>query len=229
MKTFLFAGASSAIAKATAGLLQAKNHRVIGISTKPQDFEYDDFYQIEKYDFESFPQLNYKIDGLVYFPGTINLKPFHRLKAAEFLNDLMLNSLGAAAFVQQYLPNIKQSEKASIVFVSTVAVQLGLPFHSSIAMAKGAIEGLTKSLAAEFAPNIRVNCVAPSLVATPLAEKFVNTPEKLEAMQKRNPMQHVGDAIDIANGIAFLLSEDSKWISGQIMAIDGGMGTIKNN
>jgi 3-oxoacyl-[acyl-carrier protein] reductase len=229
MKTFLFAGASSAIAKATAGLLKAKNYRVIGISTKPQDFHYDEFYQVEKYDFGLFPELSNQIDGLVYFPGTINLKPFHRLKSAEFSNDLMINSFGAAAFVQQYLPNLKQSEKAAIVFVSTVAVQLGLPFHSSISMAKGAIEGLTKALAAEFAPSIRVNCVAPSLVSTPLAEKFVSTPEKLDAMQKRNPLLHVGDALDIANGIAFLLDEESKWISGQIIAIDGGMGTIKNN
>lgn len=228
MKTYLFAGASSAIAKETATLLQANGHKVIGISTKEKDFAYNEFYQIASYDFGSFPVLETEIDGLVYFPGTINLKPFHRLKQEEFTTDYTINTLGAVAFSQAYLPNIKKVTQASVVFISTVAVGVGMPFHSSIAMAKGAIEGLTKALAAEYAPSIRVNCIAPSLVNTPLAEKFVSSPEKIESMQKRNPMQKVGDAIDIANAVSFLLSDKSGWISGQIMAVDGGMSTLKN-
>ncbi len=227
-KTYLFAGASSEIAKQTAKLLQAQNQKVIGISTKEKDFEYDEFYQISSYDFGNFPVLETEISGLVYFPGTINLKPFHRLKPEEFSTDLSINTLGAVAFTQAYLSNIKKATSASIVYISTVAVGIGMPFHASIAMAKGAIEGLTKSLAAEYAPTIRVNCVAPSLVNTPLAEKFVSTPEKIESMQKRNPMQKVGDAIDIANIIKFLLSNESSWITGQIVAVDGGMSTLKN-
>ncbi len=227
-KTFLLAGASSAIAKATAKLLQAEGHNVIGISTKPNDFGYSDFHQIEKYDFGNFPVIENTVDGLVYFPGTINLKPFHRLTPAEFNTDLSINTMGAVAFTQAYLNNTKKSESASIVFVSTVAVGTGLPFHSSIAMAKGAIEGLTKALAAELAPGIRVNCVAPSLVNTPLGEKFINTPEKLDQMQKRNPLRKVGDAIDVANAVAFLLSQESSWVTGQILAVDGGMSTLKN-
>jgi 3-oxoacyl-[acyl-carrier protein] reductase len=229
IKTYLFAGASSAIAKQTAQLLQAKGHRVIGISTKEKDFNYDEFHQIESYDFGKFPVIETEINGLVYFPGTINLKPFHRLKPEEFTADYSINTLGAVAFTQFYLNNIKRVETASIVYISTVAVGIGMPFHSSIAMAKGAIEGLTKSLAAEYAPTIRVNCIAPSLVNTPLAEKFVSSPEKIESMQKRNPMQKVGDSIDIANAVAFLLSNESSWITGQIMAVDGGMSTLKNN
>ncbi len=228
MKTYLFAGASSAIAKESAALLQAKGHKVIGISTKEKDFNYNEFYQIESYDFGHFPVLEVAIDGIAYFPGTINLKPFHRLKPEEFQTDFSINTMGAVAFAQNYLANLKKTENASMVFFSTVAVGIGMPFHSSIAMAKGAIEGLTKSLAAEYAPTIRVNCIAPSLVNTPLAEKFVSSPEKIESMQKRNPMQKVGDAIDVANAVVFLLGNESSWVSGQIMAVDGGMSTLKN-
>jgi 3-oxoacyl-[acyl-carrier protein] reductase len=228
MKTYLFAGASSAIAKEAAQLLQAKGHKVIGISTKEKDFNYNEFYQIESYDFGNFPVLENEINGLVYFPGTINLKPFHRLKPEEFKSDFMINAMGAVAFTQSYLANLKKVDKTSVVYISTVAVGIGMPFHSSIAMAKGAIEGLTKALAAEYAPTIRVNCIAPSLVNSPLAEKFVSSPEKIESMQKRNPMQKVGDPIDIANAVFFLLGNESSWISGQIMAVDGGMSTLKN-
>lgn len=227
-KTYLFAGASSAIAVEAARLLQAEGHTVIGLSTKPDQGGYEAWHQIEQYDFGKFPAIASALDGLVYFPGTINLKPFARLTAADFNRDLAINTLGAVAFAQTYLSNLKQSSSASIVFISTVAVNTGLPFHASISLAKGALEGLTKALAAELAPAIRVNCIAPSLVNTPLGEKFINTPEKIAQMQQRNPMRKVGDAADVAQAVAFLLSEKSAWISGQIMAVDGGMGTIKN-
>ena len=227
-KTFILAGASSAIARETAILLQGKGHRVIGISTKSDDLGYDDFHTIEKYDFGKFPVIEGAVDGLVYFPGTINLKPFARLTQREFVTDFEINSLGAVAFVQSYLSNLKKSDQGSIVFLSSVAVSTGLPFHSSISMAKGAIEGLTRALAAEFAPSVRVNCVAPSLVDTPLGNRFLNTPEKLEQMQKRNPLRKVGTPADVANAILFLLLEDSSWVTGQVMAIDGGMNTLKN-
>lgn len=227
-KTYLFAGASSAIAQATKSILQEQGHKVIGISTKTENHGYDAMHTISSYTSSEFPVIEEFIDGIVYFPGTINLKPFHRLKMEEFVEDFHINTLGAVAFSQFYLPNLKKSEKASMVFVSSVAVQMGLPFHSSIAMAKGALEGFTKALAAELAPAIRVNCIAPSLVNTPLGEKFLATPEKMEAMQNRNPMRKVGTPSDIANAIHFLLKDTSNWMTGQILAVDGGMGTIKN-
>ncbi len=227
MKTYLFAGASSKIAIETAKLLKQQGNKVIGISTKTENTIYDEFYTIEKYDFSVFPAIAQTIDGLVYFPGTINLKPFNRITANNFISDYQINSLGAVAFTQAYLANLKDSSNASIIYISTVAVSTGMPFHSSIAMAKGAIEGLTKALAAELAPTIRVNCVAPSLTDTPLAEKFINSPEKLEASQKRNPLKKIGSANDLANAIEFLLSEKSSWITGQILAVDGGMNHLK--
>jgi len=226
-KTYVFAGASSKTAIETAKQLRAEGNRVIGISTKSGSLLYDEFYTVEKYGFTDFPEISEHIDGLVYFPGTINLKPFNRLSEDEFLTDYQINSLGAAAFIQAYLSNLKKGTDPSIVLISTVAVAVGMPFHSSIAMAKGAIEGLTKSLAAEFAPTIRVNCIAPSLTATPIAEKFVNTPEKIEASQKRNPLRKVGQPADLANAIAFILSAKSSWVTGQVIAIDGGMNNLK--
>ena len=139
-KTFLFAGASSAIAQKTAEVLQEKGHHVIGISTKENQATYKHFFQVDSYNFGSFPAIEQDIDGIVYFPGTINLKPFSRLSESEFRNDFEINSIGAVAFVQSYLKNLKSSDHASIVFISSVAVSTGLPVHSSISMAKGAIE-----------------------------------------------------------------------------------------
>lgn len=225
--TYLFAGASSLMAIKAAELLQGLGHKVIGISTKENKHNYDELYCLKAYTAENFPKLNETIDGLVYFPGTINLKPFHRLSPQDFENDYKINALGAVSFVQAYLPQLKQSSKASILFISSVAAQNGIPFHSSIAMAKSAIEGLTRALAAELAPTIRVNCIAPSLTATPLADRFVNTPEKVDASEKRNPLKKVGSADELAEAITFLLTEKSSWITGQVLAVDGGMGTLK--
>jgi len=167
------------------------------------------------------------INGLVYCPGTINLKPFHRLTETDFLNDWEINFLGAVKIIQALLPNLKHDENSSIVLFSTVAATTGIPFHASIASAKAAIEGLTKSLAAELAPRVRVNCIAPSLTQTSLAEKLVNTSDKIEASNKRHPLQRIGQAGDIAAMACFLLSEKSAWITGQVMHVDGGMSTLK--
>jgi NAD(P)-dependent dehydrogenase (short-subunit alcohol dehydrogenase family) len=226
-QTYLFAGASSKVAIETAMQLQAQGHRVIGISTKTENPIYDVFYTIEKYAFNTFPEIKEPIDGLIYFPGTINLKPFYRLTERDFMADYEVNSQGAVAFTQAYLPNLKARKNASIVYFSTVAVAVGMPFHASISMAKGAVEGLTKALAAELAPAVRVNCIAPSLTDTPLAEKLLNTPDKVTASQKRNPLQKVGSPTDLANAAVFLLTSQSSWITGQILAVDGGMNHLK--
>ena len=136
-------------------------------------------------------------------------------------NDFKLNVLGAIKSIQAYTQNLLSSKQASIVLFSTVAVQTGMPFHSSVSISKGAIEGLTKALAAEFSPKIRVNCVAPSLTSTAMANKLINTPEKLEASNNRHPLKRIGNPEDIANTVEFLLSPHSSWITGQIIHVDG--------
>jgi len=173
------------------------------------------------------PGLPSEIHGVVYAPGSINLKPFRGLKLDEFRADFELNAMGAVKALQACFPGMKLARKASVVLFSTVAVQTGMSFHASIAMAKGAIEGLTRSLAAEWAPQIRVNAVAPSLVNTDLASRLLSTPEKVEASGKRHPLQRIGEPNDIASVVLFLLGDGSDWITGQVMAVDGGMGSLR--
>jgi NAD(P)-dependent dehydrogenase (short-subunit alcohol dehydrogenase family) len=229
MKTTLLIGASSAVAKEVAKTLFEKNERVISISRNEPDALFTEFYEYTLNGETSFPKLEGTIDGLVYFPGSINLKPFRGLKENDFLNDFNINVLGAIKSIQTYTPNLQLSDKASIVMFSTVAVQTGMPFHASVAVSKGAIEGLTRSLAAEFAPKIRVNCIAPSLTHTPMAERLLSTPEKIEASANRHPLKKIGEPKDLANMVEFLLSENASWITGQILHVDGGMGSIKNS
>lgn len=168
------------------------------------------------------------IDGLVYAPGSINLKPFNRLSTNDFKNDFEINVLGAVKSIQKLLPNLKRAETASIVLFSSVAAKLGMPFHASISASKSAIEGLTKSLASEFSSyKIRVNAIAPSLTDTNLSAQLLSSSEKREASAKRHPLQRVGNAAEMAEMASFLLSDKSSWITGQILGIDGGMGSIK--
>ena len=175
------------------------------------------------------PSYDFPIDGIVYFPGTINLKPFRSIKTTDVMQEFEINALGAFRCIQHYHKNLSMSEHASIVLFSSVAAQTGMPYHSSIAMSKAAIEGLTRSLAAELAPKIRVNCIAPSLTDTPLANRLINTPEKIEQSGKRHPLQRIGDVNDIASMTAFLLSDNSSWMTGQVLKVDGGMSTLKTN
>jgi len=168
-----------------------------------------------------------KIDGFVYCPGSINLRPFNALKIESFLEDYKINFLGAVKSLQKILPFMKKSDNASIVFFSTVAVSTGMPFHSSVSSSKGAIEGLTRSLAAEFAPKIRVNSIAPSIVKTNLSEKFLNSDLKLEKSGQRHPLGRIGKVEEISKLAAYLLSDDSSWITGQVIKIDGGIGSIR--
>jgi 3-oxoacyl-[acyl-carrier protein] reductase len=225
-KTTLLIGASSAVAQSLMSKLN--DHKLIGISTKDlSSKELNECYTVEAYQQDKLPNIEGAIDSLIYFPGTINLKPFNRISEKDFLDDYQIHAMGAVASIQKYLPNLKQSSLSSIVLISTVASESGMPFHSSVAMSKGAIESLARALAAEFAPNMRVNCVAPSLTQTPLAEKLLNTADKIEAGNKRHPLRRIGAPDDIANAIAFLISDNSSWITGQVLHVDGGMSTLK--
>lgn len=178
--------------------------------------------------FDSIAGLPEVIDGLVYCPGTISLKPFHRFSIEDFQRDYEVNVLGAVKVLQACMKGLKKSESASVVLFSTVAVQVGLGFHSSISSAKGAVEGLAKSLAAEWAPNkIRVNVVAPSLTDTPLASALLGNEDKKEASNKRHPLGRYGQPEDIAGAAVFLLSQDAAWMTGQVLHLDGGMSSVK--
>ena len=173
-------------------------------------------------------QLPDKIHGLIYSVGSINLKPFQRLQAEDYLNDFKLNVLGAVSLIQTSLKALKAAENASVVLFSTVAARTGMSYHASVSVSKGAVESLAVSLAAEFAPsNIRVNVIAPSLTNTPLAQYLLNTEEKREAMAKRHPLGKFGQPNDMASAAKFLLSEESSWITGQIINIDGGLSSLK--
>lgn len=169
------------------------------------------------------------IDGFVYCPGSINLRPFRGLKPEAFESDLQINFISMIKVLQSVLPNLSAANQSSVVLFSSVAAGMGMPFHTSVAAAKGAIEGFAKALAAEYAPKIRVNVIAPSLTDTPLAEKFLSNEEKKEKSAQRHPLKRVGTAEDMAKTAKFLLSEDSSWVSGQIFHVDGGMSTLLVN
>ena len=168
-----------------------------------------------------------ELHGLVYCPGTITPRPFQRLTRDDFLAELHTNLLGAVSAIQACLPALKKATGASIVLFSTVAVQTGMPFHSSIASAKGAVEGLTRALAAEFAPRIRVNAIAPSLVDTRLAADLLSSDQKRQAADERHPLRRIGTPRDVAGLALYLLGPEAGWITGQIFHVDGGMGAIK--
>lgn len=169
-----------------------------------------------------------ELHGVAYCPGTINLKPFNRLTETDFLNDYQTNVLGAVKVIQQVINKLKSVNTSSIVLFSTVAANTGMGFHASVAASKSALQGLAVSLAAEFAASkIRVNVIAPSLTDTPLAAALLSNPERKEASDKRHPLGRIGNATEIADAAAFLLSDKSTWITGQILGIDGGMSTLR--
>ena len=232
MQNYLIIGGSSGIGLELATQLAGSGNQVIATFNKNKPVSENPGIRYHHLNvLEETLSLDFLPDdltGFVYCPGSINLRPFERIKPADFEADYKLVVLGAIKLIQLVLPKLKKSENASIILFSTVAVQNGLPFHTQVASSKGALEGLTKALAAEFAPGIRVNCIAPSLTNTGLAASLLNTEQKVEANAQRHPLKRIGTTQDIANMAAFLLSEKASWITGQIMHVDGGMSSIKS-
>ena len=216
MSKVVLIGSSSAIAKS----LQENSNREFVCFTRSNGFDITgDLSELDSLE---------DIKGLVYFPGTINLKPFTMLKEQDYQSDLDINFLGAVKVVKKLIGKLKEADGASVVFISTVAASIGLPFHASISLAKAALEAYARSMAAEYAgAKISFNVVAPSLANTPMAENLLKTERLVEASKERNPMKEIGSPNQIAKVVDFLLDADQNWMTGQVIPVDGGMINLK--
>ena len=230
MKNYLVIGGATGIGSAVVELLHNQGNKVYATyhTAIPQKIEGVEYAELdvtaEEYHLDFLPD---DLDGLVYCPGRIKLLPFGRIKREDFLEDYEVQTVGAIRVIQKCIPQLKAVEQSAVVLFSTVAVQQGFNFHTMVASSKGAIEGLSRSLAAEFAPKIRFNAIAPSITDTPLAERLLSSDQKKEANGERHPLKRIGEAEDIAQMAAFLLSEKASWITGQVIAVDGGLSAVK--
>lgn len=225
MNTYFIVGHRSGIGLALTKTLLDRGDAVIGLSRGASDLSHANLTEIQSdvlnWDGIGLPE---ELHGLVYAPGSINLKPFKGYKVEEFRSDFEINALGAATTLQKAEKALRAA-KGSVLLFSTVAVSQGMSYHASIAMAKGAVEGLVRSLAAEWAPAVRVNAVAPSLTDTPLASKLLGNEARAAAAAERHPLKRVGQAHELAlAGISLL---DNPWISGQVLGVDGGMSSLR--
>lgn len=227
-KHILIIGGSSGIGLAAAKQLAAQGHSVTAISRHEGDLANISCVTHIKGDVtEALPEVDTAIDGLIYCPGSINLKPFSSLKQKDFQQDFDINVQGLVSTLHHYLPNLKKADHASVVAFSTVAVQTGMAYHASVAAAKGAVEGLIRSLAAEYAPSIRFNAIAPSLVDTPMAERLLRNDKQRQSSEQRHPLKRIGTPEDIGHMAAYLVTDNAGWITGQVIGIDGGMSSTR--
>lgn len=232
-RNILIIGGTSGIGKKLVERLERRGDRIITASRSsaadPQPSSKVSAQRFDATDPSQQLDLPDSLDALIYMPGTINLKPFYRLTDAELHADMEVNLFGAARVLQQALPALKRSrqDSAAVVLFSTVAATTGMPFHASIASAKAAVEGLGRSLAAEWAPRIRVNVIAPSLTKTPLAEAFLSSEDRIAAAAKRHPLETVGEPADLAELVEFLVGDGSRFVTGQVWGIDGGLSSIR--
>jgi NAD(P)-dependent dehydrogenase (short-subunit alcohol dehydrogenase family) len=221
MKNILLVGASSDSARSLIKRYDEK-YNFIRLSRNSVESEVDDF---NIHDSNTYYSSDIKYDGLVYFPGTINLRPFKNLKITDFYNDFDINVMGLVKILKFYIPYF--NDGCSMIFLSSLAGKMGLPFHSSISISKSALVGLSKSLAAEFAPKFRVNCISPSLFKSKMSERLLKNEISQERIKNNNPLKRIGSSDDISSLLNFLLSDDSQWITGQDISIDGGMSSLK--
>lgn len=231
-------GANGGIGSATAHRLRAKNYQLhlVGRKAEPLEkmaSELSASYTLgDVLDEDLFERVSADVDdeiqGLVYAVGTLNLKRLNRLTANDFLQDFQINAVGAAMAVQQLLPALKKySGLSSVVLFSSVAAEQGFASHASIGMAKGAVRGLTLALAAELAPKVRVNAISPSLTNTPLAASLLSNEKMNEAIAKSHALERLGTSEDMAALCEFLISEETGWITGQLIGVDGGRSTLR--
>lgn len=226
MKRIIIIGGSKGIGKATAAAL-LESHAVINISRTAPETNHPNL-QHHSCDIttDELPDIE-AADGLVYCPGSINLKPISRLSIDDFKSDFEINVLGAVKAIQKYLPVLKKGENPSIVLFSTVASKMGMPYHASIATAKSGVEGLVKSLGAELAPTVRVNAIAPTVTNTDLAARLLRNEKMIENIKERHPLKKFLDPAEVAEMASFLLSEKTASISGQVFEMDCGIVSLK--
>lgn len=229
MKNFIVIGGTSGIGLETARKIRDGGHNVIVGSRNRHDLDHGlKWFEIDvTEEFKVPDDLPDEVHGLVYCPGTILLKPFRGLKDKDFRNDLEVNFLGGVKVIRSLLKNLKKADPgSSIVMFSTVAVQKGMTFHSSVAASKGAVEGLVRSLSAELSPRIRINAVAPSIINTPMSSKILRNEDAVKRSADRHPMKRIGSTEDIASMVEFLMSDEASWITGQIIHVDGGLSSV---
>lgn len=226
MKTILIIGGSKGIGNALLKIL-IENHKIINISRTVPEITHENLtnYSLDVTE-DELPIID-SLDGIVYCPGSINLKPISRLSLDDFRQDFKINVLGAVRVIQFYLKNLQSNDSASVVLFSTVASKMGMPFHASIAASKSAVEGLTMSLAAEFATKIRFNAIAPTVTNTTLAEKLLRNDKMIENIKNRHPYKKYLEPTEVAHLAEYLLSDKSSAISGQVFPIDAGIVTVK--
>ncbi|MTE27576.1 SDR family NAD(P)-dependent oxidoreductase [Winogradskyella ouciana] len=227
MSRLIVIGGSKGIGNAIITSLLSSYDEVVNISRTPPENESENLkhYSCDVIN-DELPEID-SADGLVYCPGSINLKPINRLSIDDFKNDFEINVLGAVKAIQKYLPSLKNGNNPSIVLFSTVATKLGMPFHASVAASKSAVEGLTKSLGAELAPTVRVNAIAPTVTDTELASKLLRNERMIENMNDRHPLKKYLQPQEVADMAGFLLSQKAASLSGQVFEMDCGIVSFK--
>ena len=227
-KNILVIGGNSLIGQEVIKLSNSEGDNVIATSRSTIDLPLKNFIQLDpNEDLSGLDALPDSIDALLYCPGSISLKSIQRMDISDIREDFRINVEGAFNIIKKVLPNLKKDNGASVVFISSVAANSGMTFHSSIATSKAALEGFARSLASELAPRVAINCVAPSLTDTPMAEHLLDNEKKLQSSQERHPLNSIGDPVKVAKVIYNLFSAKEDWITGQTISIDGGLSSLR--